>query len=122
MSVIDPSLLLPALGLALATHMAWRAHRRAASAVAQEHLARTMLDHSPQAVGLLSVDGMVLRLNRAARQWMVPGETAFQPLWALPAWRNAPDDAAALRQANNRSTANRPARSRRHGRQHVRIE
>ena len=92
---------LTGLGLALAYQAAWRAHRRAGSAAAEERLARTMLDHSPQAVGLLSTEGIVLRLNQAARLWLGPEFTAHasQPLWALPAWRNAPEDALALRRA-----------------------
>ena len=93
--------------LALAASAVWRARQRAGTAAAGERLARTMLDHSPQAVGLLSTDGLVLRLNHVANQWLGPEADgpASQPLWALPAWRNAPTDAAALRRAVEQAAA-----------------
>ncbi|HEV8688745.1 MAG TPA: EAL domain-containing protein [Ideonella sp.] len=96
-----PWWLLTGTGLALVTQAAWRAHRRAGSAAAEERLARAMLDHSPQAVGLLSTDGVVLRMNEAARQWLGPESAGHlsQPLWTLPAWRHSPGDADSLRHA-----------------------
>jgi diguanylate cyclase (GGDEF)-like protein/PAS domain S-box-containing protein len=121
-----PSLAAPALStlpawpwLALAASalaaMAWRARQHARQQARAAHngerLARAMLDHSPQLMGLLSPQGLVLRLNQAAHDWLGPCQplVAGQPLWDLPAWRDAPNEAEGLRQAVARAAAGRPS-------------
>lgn len=102
-------------GAAVTTAFAatWRAYRRARhralAAGADLALARAMLDYSPQLIGLLSPQGEVLRMNRAASDWLgPPGALKGLPLWALPAWLTSPDDADRLRHAVARAAAGRP--------------
>jgi diguanylate cyclase (GGDEF)-like protein/PAS domain S-box-containing protein len=89
----------------------WRARRQRRAAEAGERLAQAMLDHSPQLMGLLSTQGVVLRLNRAAHAWlgMSMPDWAGHPLWSLPVWQQEPDEAGRLREAVSRAAAGRPA-------------
>ena len=60
-----------------------------------------MLDHSQQLIGLLAADGRVLRMNRAAREWMGEDYSPDSPLplWQLPAWCGSKPQVARLQQA-----------------------
>ncbi|MBK7614960.1 MAG: EAL domain-containing protein [Burkholderiales bacterium] len=66
-----------------------------------DRLSRAMLDHSQQLIGLLALDGRVLRMNRAARDWMGDDYTAESelPLWHLQAWSGSKLQVARLQQA-----------------------
>jgi diguanylate cyclase (GGDEF)-like protein/PAS domain S-box-containing protein len=95
------------------TSAAWLAYRRlqqrAKQATASDSLTEAMLDHSSQLIGLLTPQGLVLRLNRAAHDWLGPSAhaAAGQPLWALPAL-HVPADADRLRHAVARAAEGRP--------------
>ena len=109
-----PWLALAATALAALASAGWRAYRRAQlqaqQAIAGERLTEAMLDHSSQLIGLLSPQGLVLRLNQAAQDWLGPGAPAAtgKHLWALPAWLHAPADADRLRHAVARAAEGRP--------------
>ncbi len=66
-----------------------------------DRLSRAMLDHSQQLIGLLAADGRVLRMNRAAREWMGEDYSPDSPLplWQLPAWCGSKPQVARLQQA-----------------------
>jgi diguanylate cyclase (GGDEF)-like protein/PAS domain S-box-containing protein len=91
----------------------WRVHRsllhRASRSDADLELARAMLDHTPVLIGLLSVQGHVLRLNQAASDWLGPPPEALrgQLLWALPGWLESDADVERVRHAVVRAAAGR---------------
>lgn len=101
-------------GLATALAGSVRAWRRARQDAAQsrraEQLMQAMLDHTPQMLGLLDVDGRLLRRNRAADEWLgLAAELADRhPVWALPGWLHTPDEADRLRHAIARAADGRP--------------
>ena len=109
-----PWLALAAAALAALASAGWRAYRRAQLQAQQatdgERLTEAMLDHSSQLIGLLSPQGLVLRLNQAAQDWLGPAAPAAtgKHLWALPAWLHAPADADRLRHAVARAAEGRP--------------
>jgi diguanylate cyclase (GGDEF)-like protein/PAS domain S-box-containing protein len=95
----DPATLLITLVIILALlvlSLLRRRHRQDA-----DRLSRAMLDHSQQLIGLLALDGRVLRMNRAARDWMGDDYTqdSSLPLWQLPAWSGSHQQVAKLQQA-----------------------
>ncbi|MEK8033273.1 EAL domain-containing protein [Ideonella sp. DXS29W] len=102
-----------ALAAALAS-LAWLAFRRVAQPAGptdgDASLAEEMLDHSSTLIGLLTLQGQVLRLNDVAYEWLgTSGRHAQgQALWTLPAWVHAPDDADRLRRAVSHAAEGRP--------------
>ncbi|HEX5686781.1 MAG TPA: diguanylate cyclase, partial [Ideonella sp.] len=109
-----PWLALVAAALGAVAAAGWRAYRQAQrqaqQATAGERLTEAMLDHSSQLIGLLTPQGLVLRLNQAAREWLGPvaAAAAGKPLWTLPAWLPAPADVDKLRQAVARAAEGHP--------------
>ena len=109
-----PWLALAATGLTALASASWRAYQRtrreAELAIAGDGMTEEMLDQSSQLIGLLSTQGLVLRLNHAAQEWLGPAAhaAAGQALWDLPAWLQAPADADKLRLAVARAADGRP--------------
>jgi diguanylate cyclase (GGDEF)-like protein/PAS domain S-box-containing protein len=96
-------------GLALS----WRAYqgirRQVLATDTDLALARAMLDHTPQLIGLLTPQGEVLRLNQAASDWLGPPPAALRghPIWALPQWLDSHEDVERLRHAVARAATGR---------------
>lgn len=109
-----PWLALAAAGLTALASASWRAYQRtrreAQLEIAGDGMTNEMLDQSSQLIGLLSTQGLVLRLNHAAQDWLGPAAHAAtgQALWDLPNWLQAPDDADKLRLAVARAAIGRP--------------
>lgn len=101
-------------GLATALASTWgawrRARRDAHEARRGEQLVQAMLDNTPELLGLLDEQGRLLRRNRAAEEWLATADEDSHryPLWALPGWLHAPEEADLLRHAIARAAAGRP--------------
>ena len=95
-------------GLLALVGAVWLRTRRLSS---DERLSRAMTENSAQMMGLLSSDGTVLRLNRAASEWMgspEPGQTAQPRLWSLPAWISGEACVTQLRETVARAAEGTP--------------
>jgi diguanylate cyclase (GGDEF)-like protein/PAS domain S-box-containing protein len=78
----------------------------------QDELCATLLDHSQQLIGLLDLEGRVLRLNKTAAQWMGLVGTGWQgqPVQDLPALSRDRTAVRHLREAVERARAGHTSR------------
>jgi diguanylate cyclase (GGDEF)-like protein/PAS domain S-box-containing protein len=76
-------------GVAIALCLIGIVALRTRQLAADEQLSRAMLESSAQMMGLLSLDGRILRLNPAAAEWLGAPDAAAtgqSSLWSLPTW------------------------------------
>lgn len=77
----------------------------AGAATEQEHLLRAILDHSHQHMGLLDLEGRILRVNQAslAAIGARAEDVRARPFWETPWWGHSATEQARLRDAVGRA-------------------